>query len=188
MRQSMGVAVLGLFVLLLSVFVGPEAQAQSCQSLAEVPGEVQVVWVSPMGRRVKRGAHVEVVRLQDLRKFVVDNKASEARVVQALGMAPRWGGRRAERLYKVVIFDVRAEWMCRPVDGQTPGLEMSGVVACAGQVGGRAYQHGPGFTGCGYTLDTGASTRGIDVFRVRWSDASAGGFCTMPLSRFIKGA
>lgn len=181
------IVILGIAALLGALAPG-RARAQACQSLAEVPNDLQVVWVSPMGRRVKRGAQVEVVRLQDLRKFVVENKADEARVVQALGMAPRWGGRRAERPYKVVIFDVRADWMCRPVDGQVPGAEMNGVVACDGRSGGRAYQHGPGFTGCGYTLDTGASTRGLDVFRVRWSDASAGGFCTMPLSRFIKGA
>lgn len=165
-----------------------DARAQACQELAAVPKDLQVVWVSPMGRRVRRRAHVEVVRLQDLRKFVVDNKADEARVVQALGMAPRWGGRRANRPYKVVIFDVRADWMCRPVDDQSPGRDLSGVVACDPRVGGRQFQHGPGFTGCGYSLDTGASTRGLDVFRVRWSDASAGGFCTMPLSRFISGA
>lgn len=164
------------------------ASAQACQELAAVPEGLQVAWVSPVGRRVRAGATIEVVRVQDLRKWVRDHGADSARLVQGLGMAPRWGGRRVKKGYKVVIFDVQAAWMCRPMDADVAGKDVGGVIACDGSEGGRIYLHRPGYTGCGYSLDTGASTRGVDVFRVKWSDASTWGFCTMPLERFIKGA
>ena len=147
-----------------------------------------MAWVSPMGRRVRAGATIEVVRVQDLRKWVRDHGADSARLVQGMGMAPRWGGRRAKKEYKVVIFDVQADWMCRPMGDVEAGKDVGGVIACDSREGGRIAYHRSGYTGCGYTLDTGASTRGLDVFRVKWSDASTWGFCTMPLERFIKGA
>ena len=173
----------------LALGVAPRAaRAQACQSVAEVPEGVQVAWISPVGRRVRAGATIEVVRVTELRKWVRDHGADSARLVQAVGMAPRRGGRRAQKDYKVVIFDVQAGWMCRPMGDVDAGKDVGGVIACDRAEGGRIYLHRPGFTGCGYSLDTGASTRGLDVFRVRWSDASTWGFCTMPLERFIKGA
>ncbi|MBL8616682.1 MAG: hypothetical protein JNM72_13810 [Deltaproteobacteria bacterium] len=164
------------------------AAAQACQAVVDVPEGLQVAWVSPMGRRVRAGATIEVVRVQDLRKWVRDHGADSARLVQGMGMAPRWGGRRAKKEYKVVIFDVQADWMCRPMGDVEAGKDVGGVIACDGREGGRIAYHRSGYTGCGYSLDTGASTRGLDVFRVKWSDASTWGFCTMPLERFIKGA
>lgn len=164
------------------------AHAQACEDVATLPEATQVAWISPAGRRVAGWRTVEVVRVSDLRAWIRDNSADQARLVQGLGMAPRRGGRKTRRTYKVTIFDVRADWMCRPVTGATPGSDVGGVAACDGKDAKPIYGHRAGFTGCGYTLDTAASTRGVDTFRVRWRDASSWGFCVMPLDRFISGA
>ena len=50
-----------------------------------------------------------------------------------------------------------------------------------------AHGAGHGFTGCGYSRDTGSGSRGLDVLRVRWEDAAREGFCVMPLDRFLEG-
>jgi hypothetical protein len=91
-------------------------------------------------------------------------------------------------VYKVTLFDVKKEWLCRPVEDRTEGEDLSGVPACEASQQRRSRPAKEGFTGCGYTLDTGASARGLDVFRIEWGAASAWGFCTLPLDRFLKGA
>ena len=71
----------------------------------------------------------------------------------------------------------------------TAGEDVSDIAACpASEQEAADRMHRAGFTGCGYTLDTHASTRGLDVYRVPWSEASAWGFCVMPLTRFLEGA
>jgi len=176
--------------LLLASAVGlsTDAHAQACEMVATTPESTQVAWISRRSRRVPSSQVIEVVRVQDLRAWVRDNGADEARLVQGLGMAPRRGGRAAKRPYKVTIFDVRADWLCRPIQAGTPGEDTLGVAVCEERDGKALRHHTQGYTGCGYTLDTAASNRGLDVFRVRWSEASAWGFCVMPLDRFISGA
>jgi hypothetical protein len=179
------------FAAIFAFFAGfhsTPAHAQACQDLTEVPEGVQVAWISPIGKRVSGGKTIEVVRVADLRRWVRDNGADPGRVAQGLGIAPRRGGRRTEVDYKIVIFDVKAEWICRPVLDVAPGTDLLGVAACDDAEGGPLSGRRHGWTGCGYTLDTGASTRGLDVFRVQWRDAATWGFCTMPLDRFISGA
>ena len=179
-----------LTALLLASTVGlsTEAQAQACGAVASTPESTQVAWISRRSRRVPSRQVIEVVRVQDLRAWIRDNGADEARLVQGLGMAPRKGGFASKRPYKVTIFDVRADWLCRPIQDGTPGADTLGVAVCEEKDGKALRHHTAGYTGCGYSLDTAASTRGLDVFRVRWSEASAWGFCVMPLDRFISGA
>ena len=179
-----------LTALLLASTVGlsTEAQAQACGTVASTPESTQVAWISRRSRRVPSRQVIEVVRVQDLRAWIRDNGADEARLVQGLGMAPRKGGFASTRPYKVTIFDVRADWLCRPIQGGTPGADTLGVAVCEEKDGKALRHHTAGYSGCGYSLDTAASTRGLDVFRVRWSEASAWGFCVMPLDRFISGA
>jgi hypothetical protein len=98
-------------------------------------------------------------------------------------------GESASGAYKITIFDVQSDWLCRPLSDAEPGADIAGVAACMERTDRYTDRdHRDGFTGCGYTLDTAASTRGIDVFRVPWVDASAWGFCVMPLERFLQGA
>ena len=164
------------------------ASAQSCAEVSEVPAATQVAWVSRSRRQVWGGTQLEVVRVTDLREWLRTNQADSGRLVQALGMAPRRGGRAARIPYKITIFDIKSEWLCRPIEGATTGDKVQGVTVCEDRDARPATHHKPGFTGCGYTLDTASSQRGLDVLRVRWEDASSWGFCVMPLDRFISGA
>lgn len=171
--------------LLLPLLAAPAAHAQACEAAADVPDAVQVAWVSPMNKKARGGTALEVVRVKDLRAWVRAQGADEARLLQGLGLAPRGGGAPVDWEWKITIFDVRAEWMCRPVEGAPGGEDMGGVPACEEPDAGRIRAHRHGYTGCGYTLDTAASTRGLDVYRISWESASSQGFCVMPLSRFL---
>lgn len=161
--------------------------APACGALGAVPDAVQVAWISPSGKTVGGGAWMEVVRVADLRTFLRAQGANQVRLLQALGMANTKGkGRAAKRDYKVTIFDVRSAWMCRPLDAGDAEKVVEGVAVCpAGQQQGATRR---GFSGCGYTKDALTGGRGLEVYRVRWRDASSGGFCVMPLDRFLQGA
>ena len=175
--------------LLLSLAAAPLASARdeaACGSLSAVPDALQVAWISPVNERVRSGSYIEVVRVADLRRFLQDKGATQTRLLQAMGLVNAKGrGRAAKKTYKVTIFDVRSTWLCRPMEGSTADKVVDGVAVCpSGQQDGS----GRSYTGCGYTRDTVKDTRGLDVFKVRWRDASSGGFCVMPLDRFMKGA
>lgn len=179
-----------LALLALLVVSAPSHAAEACGELAAPPDSLQVAWVSNLPKRVKNRTWLEVVRLSDLRAWMaaneVDSGADALRLLQGLGMVGRKASVAKEA--KITIFDVQSEWLCRPLLDGVPGAELAGVSTCEEPQQGRISGHGRGYTGCGYTLDTGASTRGLEVFRVTWETASAWGFCTMPLSRFLDGA
>jgi hypothetical protein len=109
-------------------------------------------------------------------------------MLQALGMKGRRARIARAEDYKITVFDVDAGWLCRPIEGGSPGEEHAGISICEESQQQPLRSHRPGFSGCGYSLDTGASMRGLDVYRIRWADASAWGFCVLPLERFINGA
>ncbi|MGB0638714.1 MAG: hypothetical protein ACPGTU_05245, partial [Myxococcota bacterium] len=64
----------------------------------------------------------------------------------------------------------------------------SGAITCEEKQQKPLMGHKKGWTGCGYIEDTQTKDRSLDVFRVKWSDASSSGFCVMPLDRFLDGA
>ena len=164
------------------------AQAQSCMEVANPGEQTQVAWISPLTKRVVGNGWIEVVPVSELRRWVQEQGPETARLLQGLGMK----GRRVRALqpedYKITIFDVDSSWLCRPIEGGVPGEDYNGVAICETKEQGARWGHHRGYTGCGYSLDTGASNRGLDVYRVRWSDVSAWGFCVLPMERFLKGA
>jgi hypothetical protein len=162
--------------------------AWGCEDVKPTPSSLQVAWISPVGRTARPGKALEVVRVQELRGWIRANGTEQDQVLAALGMLER-GESAADVGYKITIFDVQSDWLCRPLADAEPGSDVAGVAACM-ERGDRHTDrdHRDGFTGCGYTLNTYSSSRGIDVFRVPWSDASAWGFCVMPLERFLQGA
>ncbi|MCB9779532.1 MAG: hypothetical protein H6742_13295 [Alphaproteobacteria bacterium] len=166
----------------------PAARAASCQDVAAVDERLQVAWVAPRGKRVGASASLEVVRVADLRAAARDTDTTEG-FLQRLGLVGRKPSQqRVDRGWQVVIFDVERDWLCRPVEDGTPGDDIGGVAVCEDPDLKPRAGHRKGWTGCGYTLDTGASTRGLDVFRVDWETAATWGFCLMPLERFLAGA
>jgi hypothetical protein len=165
----------------------PAGAAETCGALTAPPPVFQVAWVSSARARVGAGAWLDVVRVADLRRFVGAEKQPlpAERLLQALGIVGSGGLRWYHTKYwRITLFDVEAAWLCRPVWGAEGGSLIDGVEACDSrlQAGNRF------FTGCGYTRDTLTGKRGLDVFRIRWRDAVRGGFCVMPLNRFIAGA
>lgn len=175
-------------LLALALAGSSPASAQACQRVADAPEALQVAWLSLLSDRAGREEVLEVVRVADLRQWIRDNGTDVGRLLQGLGMAPRNASRKADKDWKVTVFDVRSEWMCRPTQAGEPGENLGGMEICDEKDGGRLRPHRWGYSACGYTLDTGASTRGLDVYRVTWSAASAYGFCVMPLERFLGGA
>lgn len=177
-----------MIALLAALVAAPAAHAQACQAVSEVPDAFQVAWVSPAGARVGPNADLEVVRVADLRRWIRDEGTDIGRLLQGLGMAPRNPKRKAAQDWKVTVFDVQSSWMCRPLDGRPAGQDELGVLTCDEKDARSLRRHRYGYSGCGYTMDTGASSRGLDVYRVTWATASAWGFCVMPLERFLGGA
>ena len=172
---------------IFAVLSGP-VQASTCGDLSEVPEMTQVAWISPIDRSVGSGAWLEVVRTQDLRRMLQEQGTEPVRMLQSLGMASQRGGRAEDERYKITLFDVRTDWLCRPIRDGVAGEVQGGVAICE-----EAQQHGVrghrrGFTGCGYTMDTTDRSRGLDVYRVEWEVASTWGFCVLPLERFLDGA
>ena len=173
---------------LVALALAGQAHAQACESPVSTPAQVQVAWISPVNQRVRSSTTMEVVRVQDLRAWVREHGAEPTRVLKGVGVLPRNGGPGEDWDWKITIFDVRAEWMCRPMEDGDPGADSGGVAICDEGDSGKIRSNRFGYTGCGYTLDTAASTRGLDVFRVDWETASSQGFCVMPLERFLTGA
>jgi hypothetical protein len=172
---------------LVFLLARPAAAANACEALSAPPPVFQVAWVSPARARAGAGAWLEVVRVADLRRFVETQTPPLAteRFLQLLGLAGPKGLRWYQASnWRITLFDVEADWLCRPVWGAEGGTLLDGVEACDAklQTGNRF------FSGCGYTQDTFTGKRGPDTFRIRWRDAVRGGFCVMPLSRFIAGA
>jgi hypothetical protein len=160
--------------------------APTCEATAEVPDTLQVAWVSRLEARAGAHTPLAVVRVADLRRLVEASDRDPTRVLRALGLV----GKRQEArgAWKVTVFDVKREWLCRPVEGPVDAT-IAGVAACPGDLqSGAPGVRGSAWSGCGYLLDTATGTRTLDVFRIEWEAAVAWGFCVLPLRRFLDGA
>ena len=160
---------------------GPARADDACQELSTPPDSLQVAWVSRTRKRVRARSTLSVLRVADLRAFIQQG-ADATRVLQAIGLEGRRGSPRHG--YKITLFDVQADWLCRPVEYALEGEQVAGLPACpqGRQVGTRRE------TGCGYTRDRAKGERGLDVYRILWRDAARAGFCVLPLGRFVEGA
>ncbi len=180
-------AVLAVLLMLLLAMVNPgQAQAETgCDQLHESSGTFQVAWVSPLRKKVHGRTWLDVVRVSQLREQIKSLDHDPLRTLQALGLVgPRGLGLFQARRYKVTVFDVDSNWLCRPVLGGTPGELVAGVAVCSAE-----QIKGARLTGsCGYCIDTVSGDRGPDVFRLRWERASLRGFCVLPWERFVSGA
>lgn len=153
------------------------AQAQECPTVAAVPDSVQVAWLSPVARRVGAHAPLDVVQAADLQKLIQAKNRDATAVLRALGMV---GPREEPDQWKVVVFDVKREWLCRPSEGDT-----TGVPRCEDTS--RERIHRKAWTGCGFVQDVVTGERTLDIYRIDWSTAATQGFCVLPLGRFLEG-
>ena len=173
-----------LLLIFTAAVTSTATAASDCQGVSGVSTNVQVAWISPIRQRVGSDRYMEAVPLSDLRAWVKKNGNDQTRLLQALGLVGRYPLWRDDMAWKVTIFDVRADWLCRPIRGGTPGETIQGVVVCHE----RLQRGGRRFTGCGYTLDTLTGNKGFDHYRVPWRDAATWGFCVMPLERLLEGS
>lgn len=139
------------------------------------PGDhVQAVWISPVRRSTRANQPVRVVLVDDLRGFVDDEKADQTRVLQALGLVGRRAGWRSNRLYKVTLFEVAGEELCRPLKGHEPGAVITGARVCDRS------------RSCGWTDDHLTGERGLPTYEIPWRDAARWGFCVAPLELYVQ--
>lgn len=176
--------------LFLSIAVS-DADATECASVASLPQAVQIAWVSPVQEQARPKETIEVVQLQDLQRWMDAEQADAKQVLHHLGMLPKRSRRTIDPdAYKIVIFDVETDSLCRSValSEDSTTLVIEGLSACTERAKPAKLYSRYGYTGCGYTWDTQSQSKGLDVYRISWQDASKWGFCVLPLSRFLLGA
>ncbi len=156
------------------------ALAQDCTvgELPEPPDTVSVAWVSRLPKRARSGSWLHVVPTTELRAFAQQH-GSVARMLQRAGL--RRSGKEPKRRYKVVVFDVPAGALCRPVASAAEGEAVSGGLACDERRSDPSRQS----PGCGRTADRADGSPGLVLYRARWSDLARNGFCVLPAERFV---
>lgn len=163
-----------MFWLGAALAASSEGPACSVDGLVTPAEDVQVVWVSPVRKRVGANRDVTVVEVRQLRDFIAAEKADQTRVLQGLGMVGKRAGWRSRRIYKAVVFEVRAEELCRPIEGVEPGAVIGGARVCERS------------GGCGRSEDRLTGADGLEVFEIPWRDAARTGFCVVPMEVYVE--
>ncbi|MBX2800056.1 MAG: hypothetical protein KTR31_20430 [Myxococcales bacterium] len=163
-----------------AALAAPPEVTCSHDQLPPIGDSLSVAWVSPMGKRVGGATWVSVVATSDLTTFARGEDASIKRLLEVLGLRAA-GRKRPARKYKVVVFDVARDTLCRPVADAAFGSTLAGVGVCDD---GRPHPR-KGTDDCGFTLDTATAGAGLPVFRARWSDLAQHGFCVLPADRYL---
>lgn len=156
------------------------AQSTTCnlERLPALSDHLSVVWVAPRSRRVRNRSWLTVVPTLDVMDFAREEEPSVGRLLEFLGMR-RAGRREPRRPYKVLVFDVASDFLCRPVD--TLEGRVGGVDVC--EVQSRHFKH---TDGCGFIDDRANRGGGPPAFRARWADLVQAGFCLLPAERFLR--
>ena len=161
-----------------------------CGSLSEPPELFQVAWIAPVTERAWSSEHIEVVRLVDFRTWVREEEADAKSVLHAVGMLSEQS--QSEILandYKITVFDVKSDWLCRPIKSFEEGELRAGIPIChTKEQRWATWTRRHGFTGCGTIQNTASEGPQFEVFRIPWGQAITWGFTTMPLDRFLDGA
>lgn len=169
-------------LLLIGLGIASAQDIPTCEPLAPLEREtLSVAWVSPLQGRVFGNQWITVVPTADLQAWVRDQQADLGRLLQGLGLKKRYSAPAMH--WKVTIFEVSPDDLCRPVEHGAPGDRLAGHVICSKGSKGVS----GAYDGCGYTTDRADDTRGVDVFSLRWRDAAAAGFCVLPAERFLLG-
>lgn len=154
-----------------------DAPAAQCVALPAPGATTQVAWISPVRRSARNNQEIEVVLAEDLSAWAYANKADQTRVLQAMGYAGKRGGWRARRYYKVTLFEVPSEELCRPRADVEEGEVVDGVRSCG---------EAPMGQSCGLSQDKLTGQGGLPVYRIPWRDAARWGFCVVPLELYLQ--
>lgn len=171
---------------LLPVAALGTAPALACEAPRAISDQVQVAWISPVRQTVGAKTMISVVRTSDFRALVGTKDRDPTAILRAIGMlGPK---QKLAKDYKITLFDVKAEWLCRPMPGPE-GEVVGGLRRCEEKHQDRdASTHPKAWTDCGYLVDVLSGKRTLDLYRLEWSAAATWGFCVMPLQRFLEGA
>jgi len=157
------------------------AQEPTCSyELTQPMGDrVAMAWVSPAGARAPgANANVTLFDAAELRTWIAAEGAELPRVLQGVGLRKPFTA--PKRGYKVTIFEVEREDLCRPVD-EEEGTAVAGLPACAKGTKGVAVKT----NSCGNSLDLGTGEPGPAIYLAPWREAAESGFCVLPLERFL---
>lgn len=166
--------------MILAVWLAAAAMgSDACsEALAELPEDLSVAWVAPVGRKVGVGGWVDVFRTSDLRRWAEESsEPTLGRLLQDLGR--RRSNRDPRTPYVVTVFDVPRDALCRPLADEH--LDRATTVPPCEKPGSEARK-----SPCGYTENKVTGQPGLPTFRVRWRDAAAQGFCVLPAARFLE--
>ncbi len=150
------------------------AVAACGDDLPEVDGVASVVWVSRLRAQTGLKRPIPVTLTADLVALVRQGR-DVGGVLHDLGM--RRTERTPRRPYKVVLFDVAATSLCRPMAG--PAVAIAGVSVCTEPPVRK------GEASCGLWLAKDGVRTGPAAFRGAWKDLAADGFCVLPLERWM---
>ena len=148
----------------------------------DVTGTMSVAWVSPAGENVGSNSWLYVVPTRDLAQWAVKSEPTVGEFLYQLGLRRRPNP--TDKRYKVTIFEVSAEELCRPIDGADPAQIVNGVYPCTNGRGRPTREN----SGCGTTPTRKNGEPSFDLYRVQWRDAAARGFCVLPAQRFVEEA
>ena len=101
--------------------------------MASVPEAIQVAWVSPVREQARTKEMIEVVRLQDLQQWIDTEQADAKQILHHLGMLPKRSRRTIDPdAYKIVIFDVESDSLCRSIElsDDSTVTSITGLAVC----------------------------------------------------------
>ncbi|MGC6508571.1 MAG: hypothetical protein ACON4U_09160 [Myxococcota bacterium] len=167
-----------------------QANEPICGNLTEPPDLFQVAWISPTTERAWSAEHIEVVRLVDFRTWVREEEADAKAVLHAVGLLSKKSQTEIEASdYKITVFDIKSDWLCRPIKSFDEGELREGLPIChTKEQRWATWSRRHGFTGCGTIQNTNSKGPHFEVYRIPWGQAITWGFTTMPLDRFLDGA
>lgn len=167
---------------MIALLLAALAFGQECSlDLPTVRSDTSMAWVSRTGDHARGGEYLWVTPTGELSAWIGrQDRATLGGLLRHLGLRRRKS--EPKRHYKVVVFDATHASLCRPIEGEAPGAEISGVVTCETNLSRSNRQH----DGCGRSRDPNGN--GAVLFRATWRDLSANGFCVLPANRFIEEA
>ena len=127
---------------MIALLLAALAFGQECSlDLPTVRSDTSMAWVSRTGDHARGGEYLWVTPTGELSAWIGrQDRATLGGLLRHLGLRRRKS--EPKRHYKVVVFDATHASLCRPIEGEAPGAEISGVVTCETNLSRSNRQHG----------------------------------------------
>lgn len=155
--------------------------SEPCElGFAPPPEVVSVAWVSPTREKAGNNKWLSVVPTRELTAWLREHPdATTGDLLRRVGMRTKPGEPR--RTYKVTIFEVASQHLCRPIEGALETDVIDGVHACSGGLNRTTKT----YDGCGVATDFNLASPGPTLYKAQWRDLARNGFCLLPAERFV---